>query len=90
MSTRLQNAWTPSKVRERIKAGVLQQRLQQHALGKIEMSATQVKAATYLLDQALGRAPQPITGDPNNPLQVRVISYAAGACATPSPSSSEG
>lgn len=46
-------AWTPEKVRERIRVGVLMRRLQNHALGKVEMTATQLKAAEILLRKAV-------------------------------------
>ena len=46
-------AWTPDKVRQRIKVGVLVTRLKDHALGAIEMSATQIKAAEILLRKAI-------------------------------------
>ena len=45
--------WTPDKVRQRIKAGVLLFRLKEHALGRIEMTATQLKAAEILLRKAV-------------------------------------
>jgi hypothetical protein len=46
-------AWTPDKVRQRIQVGVLVTRLKDHALGAIEMSATQIKAAEILLRKAV-------------------------------------
>ena len=36
-------------VRARIQAGVLMQRLQDHALGKVDMTPTQIQAANILL-----------------------------------------
>jgi hypothetical protein len=46
-------AWTPDKVRERIKTSMLINRLSDHANGKVEMSATQVRAAEILLRKAV-------------------------------------
>lgn len=43
------NAWHPDIVRRRIRATQLMRRLRKHALGKCEMSATQLKAAEILL-----------------------------------------
>lgn len=40
---------TPDVVRERIRTGVVLNRLQKHALGKLEMTTTQVRAAEILL-----------------------------------------
>ena len=52
--------WTPQVVRDRIKAALIQKHLQEHALGQREMSVSQIKAATYLLSQAIGAPPQAI------------------------------
>lgn len=46
-------AWTPDKVRQRIRVGVIMRRLQKHALGKIQMSATEIKAAEIVLRKAV-------------------------------------
>lgn len=46
-------AWTPEKVRERIRVGVLVRRLQNHALGQLEMTPTQIKAAEIVLRKAV-------------------------------------
>lgn len=45
--------WTPEIVRQRIQTTKLTQRLEKHALGKVEMSATQVRAAEVLLARTL-------------------------------------
>jgi hypothetical protein len=45
--------WTPDIVRERIQASMLVKRLSDHVSGKIEMSATQVRAAEILLRKAV-------------------------------------
>jgi hypothetical protein len=41
--------WHPDRVRERIQTSQLVNRLRDHALGKTNMSATQVRAAEILL-----------------------------------------
>lgn len=46
-------AWTPDKVRERIQTSMLTKRLTDHALGKCEMTQTQVTAALGLLRKSL-------------------------------------
>lgn len=48
MATR-KTLWTPEVVRRRIRATQLMRRLAKHALGKVEMTQTQVKAAEILL-----------------------------------------
>lgn len=50
---RKQGAWTPDKVRERIRTSLLVRRLWQHALGEVEMTATQVRSAEILLRKTL-------------------------------------
>lgn len=45
--------WTPDVVRARIQTGVLTQRLQDHVLGKVELSPTQIRAADILLKKAI-------------------------------------
>ena len=46
-------AWTPETVRRRIRVGVLVRRLQNHALGEIDMTKTQIVAALGLLKKAV-------------------------------------
>lgn len=46
-------AWTPEKVRERIRTGLILRRVQEHALGNLEMTQTQLKAAEILLRKAV-------------------------------------
>ena len=46
-------AWTPEKVRERIKVALLARRLQHHALGKLEMTESQRRATEILLKKTL-------------------------------------
>ena len=47
-TTRLSSEW-----RERIKAGELLERMQRHALGEVEMKASEIRAAEVLLKKAL-------------------------------------
>ena len=49
----LHRAWTPEKVRERIRVTLIAKRLQKHVLGKVEMTATQVRAAEILLRKCM-------------------------------------
>lgn len=57
MAKRLNNRHQ-SMVREKIKASQLINRLQDHVLGEVELSNSQVRAATYLVNQAIGAPPQ--------------------------------
>jgi hypothetical protein len=66
-------AWTPQKVRDRIKVGVLIQRLTDHMLGKLELSQTQLKAAEILLKKSLPdlqAIDATVKGDANHPIVV--------------------
>lgn len=45
--------WTPEVTRRRIQTTKLMQRLQNHALGLADMTATQIKAAEILLRKKL-------------------------------------
>jgi hypothetical protein len=56
-------------VRTKIQASQLINRLTNHVAGKIEMSATQVRAAEILLKKTLPDLSQ-ISGDPVNPIAV--------------------
>lgn len=47
--TRNKRPWTPEKVRQRIRVGVILTRLKNHMLGKVEMTPTQLGAAKILL-----------------------------------------
>ena len=55
LSTKLSNSRKPVTrlVRERIDASALQKRLQLHAIGEIEMSQTQIRAAEILLRKCI-------------------------------------
>jgi len=46
-------AWTPQKVRDRIRTTVLTKRLTDHVLGKVELVPSQVTAALGLLKKTL-------------------------------------
>lgn len=66
-------AWTPQKVRDRIKTGVLIKRLSDHVLGKQDMSQTQVRAAEVLLKKSLPdlqAVDLTAKGDPEHPLMI--------------------
>ena len=45
--------WTPEIVRQRIQTSQIMNRLQDHILGKVELSATQIRAAEILLRKTL-------------------------------------
>jgi len=46
-------AWTPQKVRDRIRTSMLTKRLTDHVLGKVEMTSSQVTAGLGLLKKTL-------------------------------------
>jgi hypothetical protein len=46
-------AWTPQKVRDRIRVTMLVKRLTDHIVGKQDMSQTQLKAVEILLKKSL-------------------------------------
>lgn len=61
-------------VRQKIQASVLIDRMHKHALGEVEMTATQVAAANSLLDRSVAKLSQiQHTGDPDNPVQARIV-----------------
>lgn len=57
MAARL-NTRHSEMVREKIRASTLIDRLQKHATGDIEMTATQIKAAETLLDRSVPKLAQ--------------------------------
>lgn len=64
-------AWTPQKVRDRIRTTMLTKRLQDHALGKLDLQPTQLKAIEILLKKTLAdlsSVDTTIRGDANAPL----------------------
>lgn len=72
----VRGAWTPDKVRERIRVGVIIKRLADHMLGKLEMSPTQLKAAEILLKKSLPDLQSidaTIKGDKAHPLAISSV-----------------
>lgn len=69
-------AWTPQKVRDRIRVSMLTKRLQDHALGKLEMTDSQRKATEILLKKTLPDM-QSIEathkGDANHPVVISTV-----------------
>jgi hypothetical protein len=49
----LHRAWTPEKVRERIRVTLIAKKLQKHILGKYPMTSSQVRAAEILLRKCM-------------------------------------
>lgn len=71
-------AWTPQKVRDRIRVALLTKRLQDHALGKLEMTDSQRRATEILLKKTLPDLQSidaTVKGDAAHPL---IISRADG------------
>lgn len=70
MAARL-NPFNQESVKQKIQATQLVKRLQDHALGEIEMNQTQIDAAKFLLNKRLSNAPQEmnIGGQADNPVQ---------------------
>ena len=66
-------AWTPQKVRDRIRTRLLAKRLEDHGLGKNEMTKTQVTAVIAILKKTLPDL-QSIEhrGDPEAPVRITV------------------
>jgi hypothetical protein len=56
------NARHQAMVREKIKASQLINRLQDHVLRGSKMANSQVRAACYLVSQAIGNPPQDVSG----------------------------
>lgn len=67
-------AWTPERVRERIRVALLSKRLQDHALGKLEMTDSQRKATEILLKKTLPDLQSTtIRGDADAPVALTII-----------------
>ncbi len=65
------NKMHSEQVRLKIQSSVLIQRLQDHVLGKLELSMSQINAANSLLDRSVPKLSQiQHLGDNENPLQV--------------------
>lgn len=63
-------------VRQKIQAAVLVDRLHKHAMGKVKMSATQVAAASALLDRSVAKLSQiQHVGENGGPLKVEIVRY---------------
>lgn len=66
-------AWTPQKVRDRIRVSMLVKRLTDHALGKNDLSKTQIAAIRILLGKSLpDLASIQHTGDANAPIPLHL------------------
>jgi hypothetical protein len=68
-------AWTPQKVRERIRVSMLMKRLTDHALGKNELSKTQIAAIRILLAKSLpdlSSVDTTVRGDANAPIALQL------------------
>jgi hypothetical protein len=74
MAARLNN-FHQETVKQKIQASQLVNRLQKHAFGEIEMSATQLDAAKFLLNKRLGNAATEINvgGQEDNPVVGKVV-----------------
>ena len=69
-------AWTPQKVRDRIKVGVLIQRLTDHMLGKLDLTQTQIRAAEILLKKSvpdLQSIDATVKGDSAHPVAITEV-----------------
>jgi hypothetical protein len=62
-----------AEAREKIRTTQLINRLQNHALGELEMSATQITATAILLKKILPDVAQmQLQGDADNPIEINV------------------
>jgi hypothetical protein len=71
-------AWTPQKVRDRIKTSMLIRRLTDHVVGKVEVSPTQLKAIEILLKKSLPDLSSVDTTLHGDPLAPIVLTQADG------------
>lgn len=76
------------KTRAAIQTGLIRNRLQDHILGKVEMTATQVRAAEILLKKTLPdlRSTE-VTGSDGGPVDLKLIRFFDDA--VPGPSSED-
>ena len=66
-------AWTPQKVRDRIRTSMLVKRLQDDALGKIVLTKGQRESTNILLNKTLANlASVTVSGDPEAPVRITV------------------
>ena len=71
MAARKNRITQHENAREKIKVGLLLKRLADHAVDKVEMSASQVRAAEILLKKTIPDLKQiEHTGDPDNPVVI--------------------
>lgn len=72
------------EVRSKIQASQLVNRLTDHALGEVELSTTQVKAIEILLRKTVpDLSSVEMTGDADNPVQLRATVEFVNANSTP-------
>ena len=73
MAKRL-NPFHSEEVRRKIQASCIIDRLMKHVEGKVDMSSTQISAATALLDRSVAKLSQiQHLGDKENPITVEQI-----------------
>ena len=71
MARTKRNAMNIAETRQRVQTTQLMNRLTDHALGELEMSSTQIKAAEILLRKAIpDLAAVTHSGDAENPLNI--------------------
>ena len=59
---RPKGAWTPDLVRSRIQVSKLLNRLHDHVYGRVELTLSQVRSATFLIERVIPRAEAPDPG----------------------------
>jgi hypothetical protein len=75
MAARL-NRMHSEQVRAKIQAAVLIDRLQKHAAGEVEMTNSQITAATVLLDRSVPKLSQiQHVGDEGGPVRVQAVEW---------------
>jgi hypothetical protein len=74
MATRLNRNHTESCL-SRIKASQLLNRIQDHGLGKLEMTKTQLQAACWTLERILARAVAPQDLNLRGDLKVEIVRF---------------
>ena len=69
------NKRTQDQTRAHIQASMLVKRIQDHVHGTLEMTSSQLDAAKYLVNQAIGSPRQSVqhTGDEGGPITYEVI-----------------
>ena len=64
-------------VRQKIQAAVIIDRLHRHFMGKLELSATQLRSAEILLDRSVAKLSQiQVAGHDGGPLSVQIVRFA--------------